>query len=305
MKRFLKNISLFCAVSLSLFLIELLVLNYANTKQLTKFKVSPTIESLTVGDSHAELAINDELLVNNMNLSQRGDPFKYSLLKIKMALERNPSIKKLYLGVSYHNLSSYYDGYISGTLAPGIDARYIFILPVREKLAVIKENISDLIILLRLTFINGFSNLQSDQRTFSFLGKYNNPYKYCKATKQIMDRRLSDHFYENGKIKDFSSANNQCLEDIIQLCKHRRIELIILNTPLHPYYRSKIPKKFAEKYNSIIAQHKLKSINFSDLVMQDSCFTPDGDHVSEKGALLTTSRLLIDNSFTNNKLVRR
>lgn len=34
------------------------------------------------------------------------------------------------------------------------------------------------------------------------------------------------------------------IDNIVSLCQHENVELIILNTPLHPYYRSKIPEEF-------------------------------------------------------------
>jgi hypothetical protein len=66
---------------------------------------------------------------------------------------------------------------------------------------------------------------------------------------------------------------------------------VILKTPLHAYYKSGIPLKFIEKYDSLINLNKLKLVDFGNLIFNDSCYLPNGDHVSQKGALLTTNFL--------------
>jgi len=76
---------------------------------------------------------------------------------------------------------------------------------------------------------------------------------------------------------------------IIDLCNKNKVKLITLNTPLHSYYKSKIPSEYLNKYNEIIRQDRIVTINFDELVLDDSCFIPDGDHVSVKGALQTSN----------------
>ncbi|MEE9573135.1 MAG: hypothetical protein V3W20_08820, partial [Candidatus Neomarinimicrobiota bacterium] len=76
---------------------------------------------------------------------------------------------------------------------------------------------------------------------------------------------------------------------IIDLCDKNKVELITLNTPLHSYYKNKIPMEYLRKYNEIISQNRIVSINFYELFLDDYCFIPDGDHVSEKGSILTSN----------------
>ena len=60
---------------------------------------------------------------------------------------------------------------------------------------------------------------------------------------------------------------------------------MVLNTPLDPYYKSKIPQEYLDKYNQIVASRELKVIDFHNLKFQKEDFLKDGDHVSINGAL--------------------
>ena len=62
----------------------------------------------------------------------------------------------------------------------------------------------------------------------------------------------------------------------------------MLNAPLHSYYKSKIPIKFIKKYDDFIDVNHLKTMDLTGLVLNDSCYIPDGDHVSKKGSLITS-----------------
>lgn len=61
---------------------------------------------------------------------------------------------------------------------------------------------------------------------------------------------------------------------------------------MHSYYRPKVPKKFTEKYNSIVSSKNLKVIDLTRLEMSVNCYQPDGDLVSKQGALETTKEIV-------------
>jgi lysophospholipase L1-like esterase len=90
---------------------------------------------------------------------------------------------------------------------------------------------------------------------------------------------------------DFSSTNILYLNKIISLCKEKQVALILVNTPLHPYYLSAVPEKFKSRYHTIIQQSGLPYIDFSEYQFSDSMFMPDGDHVSARGAAVVTNMI--------------
>ena len=63
----------------------------------------------------------------------------------------------------------------------------------------------------------------------------------------------------------------------------------ILTTPLHKEYINSVPKSYKRKFVEIPTNEKIKIINMGKLNLPDSCFIQDGDHVNDKGALITTN----------------
>jgi hypothetical protein len=111
------------------------------------------------------------------------------------------------------------------------------------------------------------------------------------AVKSSMEKQIYLQYYANKGLNNFSEINLSYLPKIINLCKEIKIDLVILNTPLQPYYKSKIPIIYINKFNEIVNTHNLNVFDFSVLTYSDSCFMPDGAHLSVKGAYLLTQEL--------------
>lgn len=236
-----------------------------------------------------QCAINDSLLENGKNLGNTSESFYFSYYKLKLILNSNPGIKKVYLGFSYHSLSDYYDEFIYGKYSGVISPKYFFLLPLNEQAKMIGSNINDIQPFIKsviITFLNMFSN------EYPFSGGYKNKYSDVSAVVSSMDKRLNFQYYNGSDIKNFSSLNLMYLSKIIDLCKESNVQLIFLNTPLHSYYRSRIPAAYIDRYNEFVDSHDLKVIDFSNLDLTDNCFIPDGDHLSMEGAYRTTQDLI-------------
>lgn len=288
---FLKKTVLFFLILSSLTILLYLLLNYSNKKAISNYKTDPNINTVFLGDSHVQYAVNDHLLPNGINLAQDSESFIFSFYKLHAILENNPGIGKIYLGFGYHSLSSYYDDYIDGKFSKDIAARYFFILPDKEKAYFLNQNSRERGVFFSRIFSNSFKTLFVKPTNLSFLGKYQNPFKSTSASRGSMDKRAIQQYYLNDTIRSFSKVNIDYLQKIIELCKIKNVELVILNTPLHPYYKNKIPARFIDMYRELVNKNGLRVIDFSSLILSDSCFIPDGDHVSEKGATLTTTYL--------------
>lgn len=289
MKKFLRQIFIFFAIPFGVLIVLLFSLNYINNKAIADYKTDAGVQSLFMGDSHTECAINTALLPDAANLSQSSESLLFTYFKLKNILQNNPAIKKVYLGFSYHNISSYADEFTYGQYAYDVASRYFFILPLEQKKEIIQHNPKLLPKFLGKLLINGFNTLIEEKENYSFLGSYKNEYKNIVASKKSMDYRISQQFYEHGKQRGFSAVNIMYLNKVILLCKEKNIELVLLKTPLHDYYKSKVPLEFIKKYDSLNNLNKLKLIDFSNLILNDSCYLPNGDHVSQRGALLTTN----------------
>jgi hypothetical protein len=290
MNRFIKQLFLFISILTGIILLSFIILNYLNNKAFSEYKVKPNINILFIGDSHVRLAMNDRIIKNSINISQNAESFCFSYYKIKTLLDNNPSIRKIYLGLSYHCLSSYYDDLIYGKYSDEIASRYFFILPLREKINFIGYNLKSIHPFLKKSFNAGRYNITAVNNNYLFLGYYENPFNNYTADEKSMDRRLSEQFYTNGTLTPFSDFNISYLKRIVALCREKKVEVIALNTPLHPYYKSKIPEIYIKRYNEIVSDNQLKVEDFHNISLNDSCYTPDGDHVTTQGSLLISKQ---------------
>ena len=287
MKQFLKNILVFTSIPMICLIIGLIMIFYIS--KTIDYKLNKSIKEIYIGDSHIQCAVNDSLLINSRNVSTNSESFYFSYYKLKKLIEENQNIKKVYLGASYHSLSNYYDDAISGKYSPSVSPKYFYILPIKEQFKLICWNVKNLPKFIKGVLLISYRYLFKDV-TFDY-GGYLNNFTNSMAMKSSMEKRLHLQYY-SGKKNNFSEINLIYLTKIIVLCKASKIDLVLLNTPLHPYFRSKVPIIYINKFNEIVNTQNLNVIDFSDLTFSDSCFIPDGDHLSVKGAFQLTKELV-------------
>lgn len=276
MKEFNKKFLVFFGGLLPLFLWPFLLpsnnLIYTRAKQ--------EINNIFIGDSHVQLSINDNILSNTANFAINSESTYFSYYKLKKILSENSNIKKIYLGFSYHNISSYYDEFIYGKRAQDILPRYFDLLPFREKLRCMPLKVS--------VFYRNYINIKKNGINHG----YDNKFISTSAIKKHMIKRVNTQFFtDSGDVLSFSEINIQYLKKIKDLVRTEDIELIILKVPVHPYYSKLIPNEYIEKFNNLMLEHQLVTLDFNSIVLDDSCFIPDGDHVSLKGADILSSYL--------------
>ena len=290
MKKFLKNILVFTLVPIIIGIPLTLILVIYVTKVSDEYKIDSNISRIYIGDSHIQEAVDDTLIPHSLNVATNSESYYYSYFKLKTLLNSNPSVKKVYLGFSYHNLSNYYDKYVSGTYTSEVGLKYFYLLPNNEQFRLISWNKDNL-----GSFIPGIISegiLKAINHNYSpFLGGFSNQFNNTKAIDSSMNKRILFQYYTNGVLNDFSDLNIEYLYKIIDLCKVKGVELFALNTPLNNYYFNKIPKEYKEKLNEILFKTNLKYINLSNLKLSEECFIPDGDHVSNIGAEATSIEL--------------
>jgi hypothetical protein len=278
MKPFLKKIFIFISIPLFFLLISILLIFYISKK--IDYKINNNIKEIYIGDSHIQCAINDSLLTNSKNASTGAESFYFSYFKLKILVEQNKQIEKVYLGASYHSLSNYYDQFIVGEFSPSIAPKYFYVLPLKEKIKLIRWNLNNL-----PKFIGTLSEVSQrylfESNAYNY-GNYSNKFKKSRAVKSSMDKRLNFQYYTGKDLNDFSDINMLYFSKIIELCSSNNIDLILLNTPIHPYFKSKVPAVYINKFEELAKNNNLKVIDFNLLTFTDSSFIPDGDHVSVK-----------------------
>jgi hypothetical protein len=292
MRVFVKNIFLFTGIILFPLVLYTGFIYVANSILVANYRVNPGVNTIVIGDSHTQKAINDQYFPNAINLSQSSESFLYSYVKLKEILKHNPNIKTVLLGCSFHSFSAYYDEFVIGKYSSEISAGYFFAMPVDLQWQFLYRNNTLTGQYLKRLLETGFHNLDVDSGRYSFLGCYE-PYETkVKMTRESVSKRVNTHYFHDGQMYGFSSVNIDYLQKIASLCKEKSIRLILLNTPLHGYYIENVPDTFRDRFYSLVNVNKFELIEFNGLHLNDSCFLPDGDHVTGEGARLTTQFLV-------------
>ena len=139
---------------------------------------------------------------------------------------------------------------------------------------------------MKMNLKNAINSL-SGKSKYAFRGGYYN-HTLDTASVKSMNKRIQSQFYKKGKVEDFSRVNLMYFNKIVDLCQLNKVELVLINTPLHSFYRNNVPKVFLKKHQELINEYGFKIIDLSNLKMNDDCYVRDGDHVTGKGSLIAT-----------------
>lgn len=298
MREFIRKIILFI-VGLFLLTIPILIIFIIYISSIShNYKISSDITTLFMGDSYKECAINDNIIPYCINTASSSESYYYTFFKLKILYANNPSIKKVYLGFSFHSLSSHNDNTLKSVF---IVPKYFYLLPFKEKLFLIKSNKGQLPLLFKNILKQGWIILL-DQDKSPYRGGFMNDFKQTKAVKISINKSLDFHYYTNRKINSYSSLNIYYLNKIVDFCKSNGIEVFLLNTPLHEYYYKNVPIEYIKKLNKIVFDNKYPYIDLSNFKLDDKGFSPDGCHVSFLGATETTLELARSNKLSQKYL---
>ena len=260
MRYFLRKIAFifFTFSSLLSFTLILLWLNFS--------KITLSEESfIFMGDSRINKTFNN---INNYGLGSESTVFTFYKLK---EINRKTKLNKVFLAFNEHSIAKYYDAI---TLKPQIIERYLEYLPSKFFYYNFYKINYPRMIITRL------KNLQLKKTTI--LGGYEAPPSDQFFNINDCNFRLNTQ-YGDGQ---FSSENIQYFDSIRSYCLENNIDLIIIKTPIHKYYKSNIPSNFINKYNFLTKDTKI--LNFEDVLYLDKHWLPDGDHLSPEGSRLFT-----------------
>ena len=292
MKRLIKTLSIFLSpVVLIIIIIWIWILTLSSSVKTNsqQFHLNKDTSILFAGDSHIVGAIPDTLYLNSKNIGLRSESYYHTFFKLKYFLE-NQKIRKIYLGYSYHNIASYYDSFINGYFSSYISSRIFFILPIKEKLRVLFWNRKKLIRFINEIF-KVYKLLKSNtyNSKSNFIDGFDIFHLNTAFSEKACVQRIKEQFFKNGQISEFSEFNLIYLNAIIEMCRQKGVEIVLITTPLHSKYIQGIPKPYIEKFLKFVRVNN--SINLENIALVDSCFSPDGDHINNKG-IFKTNKIL-------------
>jgi hypothetical protein len=282
MKKFILQSVLFCMIPAIIFVVSIII----NTIMYDPYIIDAQVDTLILGDSHAQVAIDDSMHPRIQNMAVSSEGYIYTYAKLKELLKHNPHIKHIVLGFSYHNLSDYYDEYITGENAGQVVQKYIDVLDRETIQSLFKKNKTFLV-------LPAFKNaLRARNNTPTYLGGFHTYKVQLAFVPEVMHGRIKNQYYEKKRIRGYSAINIKYLAKINELCRESEVQLSLLRTPLHNQYVEEVPELFKEIYSELIKQNGLQVIDFDELQLKDHHFFRDGEHLGREGASFTTKHFL-------------
>ena len=271
-------VSIFCAVAVSNFVFNAMAIRY----------YPPTISKdiLILGDSHMVRAVDPRGLGNAANIAQLSESTVISYFKLRRVLESN-RVRVVILSVSYNNLSSNSDNkFVDPALSEEMIRRTYSLISFEEMPEFdvdYKEYCS--VLMRRMCLIPHLSHNE-------FIGRFAPRQTKFKSDSESAIKR---HFLKDNEIASVSSLQLDFLQKIVKLTADKGVELVLLEPPLHPTYRDRVPRSFQlalEKIKSGVKreQENVRVIDLTSLFSSDTYFE-NSDHVNSKGAERVTEEL--------------
>jgi hypothetical protein len=291
MRRFLTRSFIFCVVvTFSAFIFTILIIEI-NRKLFGKIKIEKEISTIIVGDSHTECAINDSLMSESRNVSLLSEGYFFSYLKLENIIDNNGNIKNIILGFSYHNLSAHYEQFVYGTPTFSSISRYISLMDFRDFFTLLSKQSS--MTNLAPIMKSSLSNIIKYARKGNpCILKDNIPDISGGAKNESIKSRINFLYYFDGEPCKASDFNLFYLKKMVDLCRRKEINLILLNTPLFKDFYASIPACKIIEYNAIVNDLDIPLINLNSYILPADYFFPDGDHLTSIGANLITKHLI-------------
>jgi hypothetical protein len=256
-------------------------------------EISDSIETLVIGDSHTQTALNPALMRGCISMSYSDENYFFTYYKLKWALEKEKNIKNVILGFSYHNLSINQENAIKERT---FFLEHEFLLLDDYGKLIVKKKSNDLFTYFNMKYVYGLPlnfynndhlmiNFASDKNEYrvKIWGGYKN-----MTTANINSEQKSKMIEEkNSRNYEVSDLMVEYLRKIIILCEERNVSLYLVNTPIHQLYyerySEKTVKRFSSTADSLKTDGRIKYLDFQWFLTADS-FYYDGEHLNEAGA---------------------
>lgn len=272
-------------------LVSLATLAAAQEKLFAKTLSEEKADVLFFGDSHVLLAIDDSKVPRWKNYGAIAEDYYFTFYKMKKVLDRQTTVNQVVLGFSPHNISSYRSGSFQYKKGQSVIDRYFFLLPIAQKARLLRAN--------RYAFLPFFKSLYKvgvydilHPKSMAIFGETKYKFNDAVANDSLIEARIQVQFFYTNGMRNFSAFSENYLDSIVRLCKQRDVPLALINPPVYKSYLERVPQAYLEKCNELVKQKGLHSINCQEFALSRDCFLPDGDHLSEKGAIIFTSYLL-------------
>ena len=256
MKKLITKFSLFILLLSSIIVLSFIVISKIINEK-ASFKLHKPVGSIVLGNSHSEFALNDSIITDFTNVSQSGESYFYTYIKLKEIVKDNPQIQTVFLAFSNEvidvgmNEWTWGNQYISfrfPEFAPFMDFRQHYILACNNPKSYI-ENLSKSI------KKNSGKIFKND---YLFINDSIGAFKNLNQSLEDSDG-TKEKPTKTNKV-ELSLVNLAYLDKIVDFCEEKRINLFFIRCPLNPKY----PGYYNESELKHLLQTRYSTIQFLD-----------------------------------------
>ena len=257
MKKFIKRLLLFLTIIIGFVFIDVCLQKTLLFRD-EDMKLAKNIHTLILGHSHTANSCNTKYIKNSINLASPGEAYIYTYFKAKKVIETNPQIKKVYVEFTNNQIDKHMDNWIWDDTHLQYNFISYGVLMDYDALSLLyKKNPSGFVTAFsKGLFNNLLKMIPSKKRKIQYgsMGGFKTNNQIFINTKVPKNKKMTSSNYE------ISESNIYYLEQIVKYCKQRKIEVILVRSPMHKTY----DVSFSEKeYNKILSK-KFKDIKFID-----------------------------------------
>jgi hypothetical protein len=270
-------------------IIYLVCMGLYNFRRLEQFHIlDPTIETVIAGDSHLRYSLNPEQLELAVNYCTSAEALVLTFAKIKFLLEKEDnSIKRILIPMGYHNITeAEYEKLNSPKWSNEMYTRSIpFILPALVTSEMGYENFQLFKILLTNVTLKPIDLKEQKLKTFGGFASL----RMNHLEMSNLDYVIGRHFYDQNRPLRYEPKIRDLMIDICGYCAVRNVEVIIINTPLHPKYLENVPSQIKRDYDGLEAELKAMFPQSIEFLRTENMYFPDSayldfDHLNKYGA---------------------
>lgn len=245
----------------------------------SNFELNERPKYLMLGHSHSACAYNDTIISDFINLSDLGESYFYTFIKLKKILEQNQSIETIFLEYSNNQLYKVMDEWIWGHEKMNYRyTKYSSYMNIKEHMVLFRNN--------PIYFIGSFSRSLRYKLEFFLFNSSNNisslgGFKPNKNNIKKEDFEKYRHTAIEVQSENISEKNIEYLIKIIEYCKNNNLKMVLLRSPNlisynnHIEYNRLLKNEFSDIDYFDLKKFPLKYIHFSD-----------GQHLNINGAKL-------------------
>ncbi|MBK9761940.1 MAG: hypothetical protein IPO87_00920 [Flavobacteriales bacterium] len=257
------------------------------------FELPAEVNTVVLGDSHVECAINDTILDQTVNLSMAGEAYLYSYLKAKTILKANPQVDTLWLAYDFNSLEEWKDTLTRSERYNKYKLPFHFFMLDAEDLHLFVDQFSFYSVLARTPYMRRRFIKLALRSSTTYQDLKIGGYQYLVRDRLKADVAKKDSAYLEHAVRTphFGKAMDQVeyLDKIVALCKERNVTCILLNTPTHSVVARDAD---TSAYYAYWCNHLQGTTlwDHSAWELPDSCFG-DATHLNHWGAERYSERL--------------